>query len=129
MSGRKSNLQSFQSVVNGSMAGDIVSAVTDILLLDNIYIECDITGSPSGVLAPEVSSSYLQDSQGNVERVGKWVPIMQPDGTPVQVVIASGSPSAGGFNLNELGAASIRLRYTRTSGTGTLNVYLTGKML
>jgi|SRR6476646_4350564 len=56
-----------------------------------------------------------------------WATLNQPyTTTPVTVAIASG---AGTYNINipTLACAYLRLAYTATSGTGTLNAALTGR--
>lgn len=118
---RKNNLLQFHSIVNGDMSlSSLTSAVTSIQFLDNIGIQANFSGSPVGVLAIQVSADYAQDYEGNVLNPGNWAPISSSSMT-------GGSPIY--FDLNQLSAPWIRAVYTKTSGTGTLNVFITAKML
>lgn len=118
---RKNNLLSFRSIVDGDMSlSSLTSTVTDIQFLDNIAIQSNFTGSPVGVIAIQVSADYARDFMGNVTNSGNWA------------TVASASTSGGSpiyFDLNQLAAPYIRVVYTKTSGSGTLNCILSAKML
>lgn len=119
---RKNNLKQFRNIVNGDMSqASITSAVTDIQFLDNIGIQLDFSGSPVGTFDVQISLNYSIDNLSNtVISSGTWV------------TIASGSTSGGSpifFDLNQLSAPFIRVVYTKTSGTGTLNSIISAKML
>jgi len=119
----KSNLKVFPSIVAGDMAGDLTSKVTNIQFLDLIGIQANVvSGTPTGSLAVQVSADYNQDDLGNVLNVGTWV-------TLVTQAITSGSPAATYVDLTPTSAPWIRLKYTRTSGTGVLNAFVTGKSI
>lgn len=106
------------------MGGDVTSSVTNIQFLDNIAYQVNFTGTPVGTFSVEVSVDHAQDSQGNVTVTGTWNALtLSP--TPA----ASGAAGSAYIDLNQLSAAYVRIKYTRTSGTGTLNGYITGKML
>ena len=122
MSGRKSNLQIFQTITNGSMAGNLTSAVTNTLLLDNIGYQVDISGTATGTITIQVSIDYDQDNQGNVLNAGHWINL-----TSASQAITSGSPTDTYFDILPTSAPWIRLVYTSTSGTGTMNAFITGK--
>lgn len=121
MSGRKNNLRLYQNIVNGNMAlSSIISDITDIQFLDNIAIQLNFTGAPVGVAAVQVSIDHAQDFNGNVSTAGNWV------------TIASSSMSGGSpilFDLNQVSATYIRVVYTRTSGSGTLQSFISAKMI
>lgn len=124
MSGRKNALLKFQSVTNGDMSGNITSAVTNIEYVDNIGLQFNFTGSPTGTFAVEVSIDYARDAQGNVTNAGNWVPI-----TFSSPPIASGAAGQVYIDMNQLSAPWIRSRYAATSGTGSLNAFITAKMV
>lgn len=124
MSGRKSDLLKFQIVTNGSMGGDITSAVTNIQYQDNIGIQLVFTGTPTGTFFVDLSINYYQDQNGNVINAGTWTP-MSFSTAPA----AAGSASDIYLDLNPLSSPWIRTRYVRGSGTGTLNAYLCGKQV
>lgn len=100
-------------IVNAvSMGASITQTTpTNIQFLDNIGVHFIFTGTPSGTFSIEVSND---DSN--------WAAITLPS-TPT----ASGSGDNIYVDLNQLSAAWLRVKYTRSSGTGTLNVYLTAK--
>lgn len=124
MSGRKSNLFRFQNITSASMGADVTSAVTNIQMLDNIGFQVVWTGTPVGSFDVQVSLNYTQDEWGNVSNAGDWSSIGL---TPAPS--ASGSAGSAYIDINQISAPWIRLVYTRTSGTGTLQGYITGKMV
>lgn len=118
---RKNNLLKFQNITNGDMSqASITSAVTSIQFLDNISIQLNFTGSPVGIAAVQVSADHSQDMFGNVTVAGNWVTVSSAS-------MVGGSPIY--FDLNQLSAPFIRVVYTRTSGSGTLNGFISAKML
>lgn len=130
MSGRKSNLKRFKTITNGDMStASITSAVTAIEFLDNIGIQINFTGSPVGTFAVQISMDYDQDQNGNVISAGNWItmPVQQGSTSYTAIPTSLGSPIY--LDLNQLSAPWIRLVYTRTSGTGTLNAFIAAKMV
>lgn len=124
MSGRKDSLQKFQTITNGDMSGNLTSAVSGIQYSDNISIAFVFTGTPTGTFGAQVSNDYNQDSQGNVTSVGNWINL------PITPTLsASGSAGVAGADLNQLGWPWIRFIYTASSGSGTLNAFVAGKMI
>ncbi len=63
MSGRKSNLQVYQCITNGSMTGTstITSEVVNIVWFDTIGFQFNWMGTPTGTFAIQVSIDYQQD--------------------------------------------------------------------
>lgn len=128
MSGRKSNLKKFPTVVNGDMSANVTSPVTAIEFMDNIGIQINFSGSPVGNFQVQVSMDYNQDVNGNVIDAGNWIAVPFP--APVSSInlpTSVGSPIY--IDLNQLSAPWIRLTYTATSGSGTLNSFICGKMV
>lgn len=125
MSGRKNTLLNFKIISAGAMVGDLVSAVTSIQFLDNVGIQANIiSGTPTGVLQVQVSADYAQTTEGGVTNAGHWVSL-----TPAQQSITAGAPAQTYFELTGLSAPWVRLIYTHTSGTGSLDAFITAKML
>lgn len=122
MSGRNSNLKKFNTLASGDMSqSTLTSSVTNINFLHDIGYQFNFTGSPVGDFNVQVSADYEQDNEGNVTNAGSWVSISfssQPNTT-------SGSPVY--LDIQGISAPWIRATYTKTSGTGTLNVFITGK--
>ena len=122
MSGRKNNLLKFQTVTNGDMSTtSITSAITNIQFLDNVGIQFNWTGSPTGTFSIQVSADYAQDNNGNVTNPGNWAPLN------LSMSTTGGSPLYA--DLNQLSAPWIRAVYTRSAGSGTLQVFITAKMI
>lgn len=117
----KSNLKVFPSIIAGAMVGDLTSKVTNIQFLDLIGIQANVvSGTPTGVLAVQVSADYNQDDLGNVLNTGHWI-------TLTSQAITSGNPTFTYIDLTPTSAPWIRTIYTHTSGTGVLNTFVTGK--
>lgn len=126
MSTHKTNLLKFQNITSGNMAlTSVTSTVSNILNLDNIGFEATWSGStPIGVISIEVSIDYAQDSFGNVTNSGTWTALSF---TPTPAV--SGNTGSLYIDMNQLSAPWLRAKYTKTSGTGTIQGYICGKMV
>jgi hypothetical protein len=118
----KDSLKVFQIVTAGNMATTLTSTVTNINKLDNIGIQCNYStaGAPVGVFSVQVSADYQQDYNGNVTNAGQWTTLTSANAS-------GGEPTY--FDMNQLSAPWIRLLYTPTSGSGSLNAYITAKQL
>lgn len=105
-----------------SMATSITSSVLEIKEQDNVGIQMIWTGTPTGTFSVQVSINYQRDINGNVTNAGTWTSIpLSP------AIAAAGSADNAYVDLNQLSAPYIRVVYTRSSGTGTLNVLGIGK--
>lgn len=125
MAGRKNSLVKFQTITSGDMSqATLTSAVTNIEYLDNIGIQLNWTGTPTGTFSVEISMDYSQDQLGNVTNAGNWIAV-----TLSPAITASGSADQAYIDLNQLSAPWIRTKYTKTSSTGTLNAFICGKMI
>ncbi len=120
----KSILSKHQNITDGDMAGDITSEVTNIQNQDNIAIQANFTGVPVGTFSVQVSIDYAQDFLGNVTNPGNWNDLLLSS-TPA----ATGASGSIYIDINQLSAPWIRLFYDATSGTGTLNSFITAKRL
>lgn len=119
---RKNNLLKWQAITSGDMSqSTITSTITNIEYLDNIGAQANYTGSPVGTLSVQVSLDHAQDQNGNVTVAGSWAQITS--------AAIPGSTTPIIFDLNQLSAPWMRIVYTKISGTGTLDVFITGKML
>lgn len=122
MSGRKNTLQSYQLITSGDMSSSITSAATNIQFLDNIGVQLHFTGSPTGTFSVQVSLNHKQDSQGVVSVPGDWVSIVL---SPAPV--AAGSADDIYIDINQISSPWLRVVYTRSSGSGTLQGYVGAK--
>jgi hypothetical protein len=111
-----------QIIVDGDMSADVVSLAISTMNQDNIGFHLAWTGSAVGVFSIEVSANHKQDRSGNISSAGTWVTI--PLSSPIT---AANTPDDAYIDLNQLSAPWIRVKYARTSGTGSLGVYIVGK--
>lgn len=127
----KNTLLSYEILTGANAAGNLVSAVTNIQRLDNVGIQVHVaSGTPTGTVQVQISADYEQDTEGNVLVVGNWINLKQPDNTTlVAQVITAGSPAQTYFDLTQLSCPWIRITYTASSGSGTLNAFITAKAL
>lgn len=125
-------LKPYQVITSGSMAGDITSLVTLIPKLSLVSYTVSWSGTaPVGTLSMQISNDYSLDSTGAVQNTGNWSALsFYNRGTAAQVTTIAVSGATGADNLvtGLCGAYAIRLIYTRTSGTGTLQAYVCGKV-
>jgi hypothetical protein len=110
-------------ITSGDMSQSfITSSITGIQYLDNIGIQLNWTGTPIGSFSFQVSIDHAQDNRGNVTVVGNWVTLAVSP-----TIAAAGTSDQAYVDINQTGATFIRVLYTKTSGTGTLNAFLSAK--
>ena len=130
---RKNNLRQFKTIDAGDMSANITSSITNIQFLDNIGIQLNFSGSPVGDFQIEVSADYAQDLNGAVSNPGNWTPVllgyMLSGSYTMDDVIPSSVGSPVYIDLNQLSAPWIRIVYTATSGSGSLDAIITAKMV
>lgn len=103
-------------ITNGDMSlASLTSIVPPIQWEDNVGLQLVWTGSPVGTFAVQVSLDQIN-----------WatIPASAFNGT---YPVPGTTTSPGYLDLNQLSASYIRVVYTRTSGTGTLNVLMAAK--
>lgn len=109
---------------SGDMSGNLTSKVTVIQNLSMLSYDVSWTGtSPVGVMSVQFSNTYSQNGDGTVRNAGNWTTITL--NTPATV---SGNTGNGMIDIDATGAFAMRLVYTRTSGTGTMNATVNGKV-
>lgn len=112
-------------ITAGSMATSLTSEVTIIQNLSMVSYDIAWTAgsSPVGDITVQVSNTYRKDGQGNVIVAGNWTTLTLSVATPI-----SGNSGNGFIDIDASAGYAIRLVYTRTSGSGTLNVVVNGKV-
>lgn len=111
-------------ITNGDMSGNITSLPTIVQKLSMIGYDISWTGTaPVGVMSVQVSNTYSKNADGSVKNAGSWTTLTLSS-TPT----VSGSTGNGFVDVDATGAYAIRLVYTRTSGTGTMNATLCAKV-
>lgn len=117
-------LAPYTVIENGDMATSLTSQVTIIQKLSMISYTCRWVGSsPVGEMVVEVSNDYSQNADGTERNPGTWV-TLPLSSTPT----VSGNADGGFIDIDAQAGYAIRIRYERTSGTGTLNVVANGKV-
>lgn len=115
----------FQVLTAGDMSqATLTSAVTIIQNLSMISYDVSWTGtSPSGTISVQATNTYTQNADGTVATSGNWNTL--PLSTTPTI---SGNSGNGLIDIDAMGGYAVRLVYTRTSGTGTLNATVNGKV-
>lgn len=116
-----------QSVfTNVVLSANRTSLVTNINMISIFSYTVFWTGTPTGEFTVEVSNDYVPSPEGVLvapANAGHWVAI------PLDTdVLAVGDDGSAFIDVATIGAAWARLLYTRTSGTGTVNATITGKV-
>lgn len=96
----------------------ITSQITNIKNFDNVFYDIQFTGTPTGTFTISISSSYDPISNPNAI----FIPLVFSSAP-----VASGAAGQIGIDINQEGAQWVKLSYTNTSGSGTLNAYISGK--
>lgn len=115
-------LSSVPIIVSGDMSASLSSSIIEVKLQDNIGIQLNWTGTPTGTFDVQVSDDYFRDFMGNVINAGNWITL-----TLSPAIIASGAADKAFIDINQTGASYMKVIYTRVSGTGTLNGFMSGK--
>lgn len=103
-------------IINGDMSlASLTSITVPIQWEDNVGMQFVWIGSPVGTLAVQVSLDQINWSS---------IPTTAFSGT---YPVPGTTTSPGYLDMALLSAAYIRVVYTKTSGTGTLNVLCVGK--
>ncbi len=112
---RKNVVSSYSMINAGSLAGNITSSTTNVLNLDKASIHLSWSGSsPAGTLVVEARNGDNDD----------WYEL--DFGSTISISGASGDHQ---IVFNELPFTSIRLVYTRSSGSGSLDAIITSKTI
>lgn len=121
---QKQRIRSYKISSAVSLATSVTSSPTNIEGVDNVGYQINFTGTPTGTFTVEVSADYQPGTSPHEEPInaGNWIAL------PISpAVTASGAAGSAYIDLNQLSAPWIRIVYTRTSGTGSLDVYVTAK--
>lgn len=120
MSGTKSNLTPVRIALDADLSADYTSAVTTISFQDNVVYQVNVkTGTPVGVLDVQTSTDYNFTNGA----AGNWTSL----GAAFQATV--NGTGTGVLDLNQVGPCFVRLKYTRTSGTGTMDIFVSGKQV
>lgn len=120
----RTQLSPYNVITNGDMSDDIVSSVTIIQKLSLVSYGVSWTGSsPVGVITVQVSNDYSLNPDGSVNNTGTW------NDLPLSATCdVSGNSDNGFIDIDAQAGYALRLVYTSTSGTGTLQAIVSGKV-
>jgi hypothetical protein len=123
----KTILKSFKIMSAGDMSqATLTSIPTEITILDDISFQFNFTGTPTGTFNIQVSADYEPGRAPNMEpaNAGNWVNL------PFSPALSAGGSAGSVFvDIVQTGASYIRATYTKTSGTGSLDILVTGKAI
>ncbi len=87
------------------------------------------TSTAVGTVSVQVSNDYTLSATGQDGDAGTWTTIpFDYNGATVTSIPVTGSSGTGFLNIAKIAAYACRLVYTYTSGSGTLNATITGKV-
>jgi len=112
------------------MAGNLTSSPTVISNVTKVSYGLSWTGtSPMGAISVQASNDYSLYANGTVNNPGTWSTLtLNYGGAAVTSVPVTAAPGTAFIDLQEIGAYAVRLLYTATSGTGTLQCTVVGKV-
>lgn len=124
-------IEQFSAILNGDMSqASLTSTVSVIPTITRIGYSFSWSGSsPVGAVSIQLSNDYSLNPGGTVYNAGTWTTYSFPyAGSNVTSVAVSGNTGTLFINLVDIAAYAIRAVYTKTSGTGTLQCLMTGKV-
>lgn len=111
-------------ITNGDMSGNLTSKISILSNISMISYSLSWSGTaPVGVIAVQVSNDYSENADGSTRNAGTWTTLTLSAATNV-----SGDTGTGFIDITETSAYAIRLVYTATSGVGTLQAVVKGKV-
>lgn len=104
-----------------SMGASFSSEPTFIPNISAVSYEASWSGStPIGTLAVEVSNSVTTNADGSIRNAGNW--------TVLTSTAVSGNTGSIFFDVTITAGLATRLTYTRSSGTGSMDAIVNGKV-
>lgn len=110
-------------ITNESMGASVTSEPTILNQMSGAGYDVSWTGTPTGTFSVEISNTIKLGNDRSIVEPGNWTAV-----TLSAPITASGSADNAFINLAGLQAYAVRLKYTRTSGTGTLNAVICAKV-
>lgn len=125
----RSNIRPQPVIENGDMSGDLTSQIT---ILQSVtvgsYSYSWVGTSPVGTIALQGSNDYALNQDGTVKNAGTWTDFtLDLNGTQVSSIPLTGDSGNGVIEWTT-GVYALRTFYDRTSGTGTLQCIVNGKV-
>lgn len=105
-----------------SLAASTTSVITNIKMISICSYSLSWTGTPTGEFTVEVCNDYVPADSKIPAQTGNWVTIPLSE-----QVLANGDSGSAYIDIDTIGCTWIRLRYTRSSGTGSVTAFIGGK--
>ena len=125
-------IRPYSAITNGSMVNTLTGLSTIVQKISILSYQFVWTAgsSPIGTVGVQVSNDFSIDPTGTISNAGTWSTyyFLIGAGTYATSIAVSGSTGNAIIELPTLSFYAIRPIYTRSSGTGTLNVILNGKV-
>jgi hypothetical protein len=117
MSGRKLVLLPYHDpqFIAGDISGDIKGTPIGVEYIDNVCVQVSYTGTASGTVSVQFSLDYDHHHIASAT----WTTVL------TETLPTATSPIY--INLNQVAAPFMRVIYTKTGGTGTMDVWVSGK--
>lgn len=117
-------------ITNGDMSGSLISLPTIVQKLSMVSYALSWSGStPIGTVSVQVSNDYAKNADGSVQNAGTWTTMtVSSGGTNVTAIPVTGNSGNGFIDIDQTAAYAMRLIYTASSGTGTINAIVNGKV-
>lgn len=106
----------------GDMDDDIISLPTNVNMFSVMSYTIVWTGTPEGVFTVEVSNDYVPANSDKPAYAGNWVAL-----TLSETVEAVGDAGSAFIDIDIMGAAWVRLKYTSDTGDGACVATFAGK--
>ncbi len=117
-------LSPYPVIINGDMTTTLISIVTIASNYAKVSYDISWSGTaPTGVVTVQVSNTYTQDAAGKPANPGNWTTLQLSNPTNI-----SGNTGNGFIDIDATAGHAVRLVYTPTSGSGSLNVTVAGKV-
>lgn len=128
----RSELKPYSVITNGNMgAPTVTSSPTIVQKLSLLSYSYSWSGTaPVGTVSIQVSNDYSIDATGNVSNAGTWTTISFTNAAGTVATTQAVSGTTGNTVIDKIvtGAYAIRTVYTATSGTGSLQAVICGKV-
>jgi hypothetical protein len=99
-------------ITDGDMSSDVTSQVMHLRIFDNIGLQVGWSGSPVGTFTVEASNNDTDYAE-----------------LVMDAMTTANSPNPFLISINQFPYRTLRLKYTATSGSGTLNAWGSAKGL
>lgn len=125
----RSNIRPQSVITNGDMSGNITSSPTILQSLTVGSYSYSWSGNtPVGTISLQGSNDYALNADGTVRNAGTWTTFsLTLNGSSVSSIPISGNTGNGIIDWTT-GVYALRTVYTFTSGTGTLQCIVNGKV-